>query len=143
MMNLVEAIRLASQKREGAENSPALPSSTSAEPTASSEREEMQTVRFEVRLTNQQLHDLLSWLARSLHPVMTLKEAAHYLRLRPTELQQMAEQGIIPAFKVDHRWRFLKTALDEWMVLQRATDATPERIEGEHDEKSAEDESAA
>lgn len=143
MMNLVEAIRLAAQKREGAENPPKPSASPSAEPTALSEREEMQTVRFEVRLTNQQLYDLLSWLARSLHPVMTLKEAAHYLRLRPTELQQMAEQGIIPAFKLDHRWRFLKTALDEWMALQRATDATPERIEGEHYEKSAEDESAA
>ncbi len=42
----------------------------------------------------------------------------------------MAEQGIIPAFK-DHRWRFLKTALDEWMIPQRATDATPETTEGE------------
>jgi hypothetical protein len=28
----------------------------------------MQTVRFEVRLTTQQLHDLLQWLARNLHP---------------------------------------------------------------------------
>ncbi|CUU05640.1 MAG: helix-turn-helix domain-containing protein [Fimbriimonadales bacterium] len=142
-MNLVEAIRLASQKREGTENPPAPASSPNAEPGASGEREEMQTVRFEVRLTNQQLYDLLSWLARSLHPVMTLKEAAHYLRLRPAELQQMAEQGIIPAFKVDHRWRFLKTALDEWMILQRATDATPETTEGERNEKSAENESAA
>lgn len=142
-MNLVEAIRVASQRREGVGNPPAPSSSTSAEPTASGEREEMQTVRFEVRLTNQQLYDLLNWLARSLHPVMTLKEAAHYLRLRPSELQQMAEQGIIPAFKVDHRWRFLKTALDEWMMLQRAADATSEITEGEHNEKSAEDESAA
>jgi excisionase family DNA binding protein len=75
-----------------------------------------------VRINNQQLYDLLQWLARNLHPVMTLREAAHYLRLRPTELQALAESGDIPAFKVDGKWRFLKNALDEWMLAQRAAE---------------------
>jgi excisionase family DNA binding protein len=53
---------------------------------------------------------------------MTLREAAHYLRLRLAEVESLAEQGIIPGFKVDGRWRFLKNALDEWLLLQKATE---------------------
>ncbi|MCS7209857.1 MAG: helix-turn-helix domain-containing protein [Fimbriimonadales bacterium] len=122
-MNLADAIRLASQQRlhapvdEGA--SVAAPTPT---PPPTEDSENIQTVRFEVRLTNQQLYDLLQWMARNLHPVMTLREAAHYLRLRPAELQALAENGEIPAFKVDGKWRFLKNALDEWMLAQRAAE---------------------
>ncbi len=128
-MNLVDAIRKAAQQSQGvqgesATTAPRAPASApaNASDAPQHEPEAMQTVRFEVRLTNQQLYDLLSWLARALHPVMTLREAAHYLRLRIAELEALAEQGAIPAFKVDGRWRFLKNALDEWMLLQKASD---------------------
>lgn len=144
-MNLVDAIRMATRRETVSETPPhpaPNPQSVSAH-EHDQEREAVQTVRFELRLTNQQLYDLLNWMARSLHPVMNLREAAHYLRLRPTELHQMAEQGIIPAFKVDGRWRFLKMALDEWMLLQRATDATPTKNEGNSYEKEEGHESAA
>ncbi|MCS7066522.1 MAG: helix-turn-helix domain-containing protein [Fimbriimonadales bacterium] len=118
-MNLVDAIRMAAQQRlhASAENA-----SPAAAPAQSEEPDGVQTVRFEVRLTNQQLYDLLQWMARNLHPVMTLREAAHYLRIRTHELQALAESGEIPAFKVDGKWRFLKNALDEWMLAQRATE---------------------
>lgn len=117
-MNLADAIRRASQERLSAPPREA-PTGVAL---ASDELEAMPTVRFEVRLTQQQLHDLLLWMARHLHPVMTLREAAHYLRLRTAELLTLAENGDIPAFKVDGKWRFLKTALDEWMLAQRATE---------------------
>ncbi len=127
-MNLVDAIRLATQKQLGAQPAEAtdITELKGHHENSLLDKEEMQTVRFEVRLTNQQLYDLLQWLSRTLHPVMTLREAAHYLRIRTTELQSLAEQGVIPAFKVDNRWRFLKNALDEWMMLQRATELTSE-----------------
>ncbi|GIV06344.1 MAG: hypothetical protein KatS3mg016_2355 [Fimbriimonadales bacterium] len=123
-MNLVDAIRLASQRRIHSSGEEASPNVASVSPSSSQgeESEPVQTVRFEVRLNSQQLYELLQWLARNLHPVMTLREAAHYLRLRPTELQVLAENGELPAFKVDGKWRFLKSALDEWMLAQRATD---------------------
>ncbi len=121
-MNLADAIRIAAQQRLNPSANEATPVATSVPATASDDADTMQTVRLEVRLTTQQLHDLLQWLARNLHPVMTLREAAHYLRLRPSELQTLAENGTLPAFKVDGRWRFLKTALDEWMLAQRATE---------------------
>lgn len=122
-MNLVDAIRMASQQsfQSQAPTRPIEPASESVSLPAD-DAEDVQTVRFEVRLTNQQLHDLLQWLARNLHPVMTLREAARYLRLHTAELQTLAESGIVPAFKVDDKWRFLKTALDEWMLAQRAAE---------------------
>ena len=122
-MNLVDAIRMASQQRfqSAAEPRLAEPPHEGA-PAASEDTDSIQTVRFEVRLTNQQLHDLLQWLARNLHPVMTLREAARYLRLHTAELESLAQSGVIPAFKVDNKWRFLKAALDEWMLAQRAAE---------------------
>ncbi len=122
-MNLADAIRMASQQRFQSAAEPRL-----AEPPYESahgmgeDSESVQTVRFEVRLTTQQLHDLLQWLARNLHPVMTLREAARYLRLHTAELEALAQSGVIPAFKVDNKWRFLKAALDEWMLAQRAAE---------------------
>lgn len=132
-MNLVDAIRKASQgapvfsSERSFGSAGASPPSEGSKPAEGeggmpSESPALQTVRFEVRLTNQQLYDLLGWLARTIHPVMTLQEAAHYLRLRKAELESLAEQGVIPAFKVDGRWRFLKNALDEWMLTQKATE---------------------
>lgn len=123
-MNLADAIRLTSQRtiHTSVEESSPIAASDSLPASQGEESEHVQTVRFEVRLNSQQLYDLLQWLARNLHPVMTLREAAHYLRLRPTELQALAENGNIPAFKVDGKWRFLKSVLDEWMLAQRATE---------------------
>lgn len=122
-MNLVDAIRMASQQTfQSQASTRAVGPAHESVSASADESEGIQTVRFEVRLTNQQLHDLLQWLARNLHPVMTLREAARYLRLQPAELQSLAEAGIIPAFKVDDKWRFLKTALDEWMLAQRAAE---------------------
>ncbi len=140
-MNLVDAIRLAAQKQLGAQSAesatpPSNPLDKGHSGNSLLEKEEVQTVRFEVRLTNQQLYDLLQWLSRTLHPVMTLREAAHYLRIRPNELQKLAEQGAIPAFKVDNRWRFLKQALDEWMMLQRATNLASAE-ENSHEENES------
>lgn len=121
-MNLVDAIRAASQSRL----CPPTPEPASAVapsvPAPQDEAEQVQTVRFEVRLTNQQLYDLLQWMARNLHPVMTLREAASYLRLRTAEVVALAENGDVPAFKVDGKWRFIKSALDEWMLAQRAAE---------------------
>lgn len=116
-MNLVDAIRTATQQRF---HTPTPEPAVVVAPHEESEG--VQTVRFEVRLTNQQLYDLLQWLARNLHPVMTLREAASYLRLRTAEVVTLAESGEVPAFKVDGKWRFLKSALDEWMLAQRAAE---------------------
>ena len=48
--------------------------------------------------------------------VMTLDEAAEYLRLKPRTIYGLAQTRKIPGAKLGNRWRFSKTALDEWLT---------------------------
>ena len=47
--------------------------------------------------------------------VLTLEEAAVYLRVSADELKKLAEAGGIPARPIGKEWRFSKTALEEWL----------------------------
>jgi hypothetical protein len=48
--------------------------------------------------------------------ILTLEEAADYLRLSPAIVHQKASRGIIPGQSIDdHSWRFLKSAIDDWL----------------------------
>ncbi len=77
-------------------------------------------VRLELFLTPEQMSGMLKAILVGQHTVMTLREAAAYLRVNPSALEKLAEDGTIPAVRIEGRWRFPKPHLDEWMV-QRAT----------------------
>jgi len=47
--------------------------------------------------------------------VMTIQEAAEFLRCHPRTLQKMAIRGEIPAKKVGSLWRFSRQRLQDWM----------------------------
>lgn len=47
--------------------------------------------------------------------VLTLEEAAEYLRLPQEIIERQAARGQIPGRRIEDRWRFLKAALDEWL----------------------------
>jgi len=47
--------------------------------------------------------------------VLTLAEAAAYLRLPPQTQKRDALAGRLPGRRVGRRWRFLKTSLDDWL----------------------------
>jgi excisionase family DNA binding protein len=47
--------------------------------------------------------------------VLTLAEAAEYLRLSPESLVQQVELGNIPGQQVNEDWRFLRGAIDDWL----------------------------
>ena len=47
--------------------------------------------------------------------VFTLEEAARYLRLPPTTLEQQAVRGQIPGRRIEESWHFLKAAIDDWL----------------------------
>jgi excisionase family DNA binding protein len=49
------------------------------------------------------------------HDVLTLEEAAKYLRVPPDKLTRQAEEGRIPSQSVAGEWRFLKAALTQWL----------------------------
>jgi excisionase family DNA binding protein len=48
-------------------------------------------------------------------PVMTSVEVAKYLRLPKSKVDRLAREGEIPAREIDGDWRFLKSAIDEWL----------------------------
>lgn len=50
--------------------------------------------------------------------VLTLEEAANYLRLPKETLEREAMQGHIPGRRIEDTWRFLKAAIDDWLRSQ-------------------------
>jgi excisionase family DNA binding protein len=57
--------------------------------------------------------------------LMTVEEAAVYLRVGKKTIYRLLKQGKIPATRVGQQWRFNKTSIDEWLhqkpVETRAT----------------------
>jgi excisionase family DNA binding protein len=47
--------------------------------------------------------------------VLTLEEAARYLRLSGETIERQALEGRIPGRKIEDSWRFLRAAIDEWL----------------------------
>ncbi len=47
------------------------------------------------------------------HDVLTLAEAARFLRLKPAKVRALADSGQIPGRKFDGEWRFLRSALED------------------------------
>lgn len=58
--------------------------------------------------------------------VLTLEEAADYLRLPRESIEKEAASGRIPGRRVEDTWRFLKAAIDDWLRRQDARTTTPE-----------------
>jgi len=50
--------------------------------------------------------------------VLTLEEVANYLRLSPDIIEKQAVKGNIPGRRIEDTWRFLKTAVDNWLQSQ-------------------------
>jgi excisionase family DNA binding protein len=50
--------------------------------------------------------------------LMTVKEAAQYLRLNYMTVYKLAQRGKVPAFKIGGNWRLKKEMVDEWLVNQ-------------------------
>lgn len=76
-------------------------------------------VRLELFLAPEQLHALFRAAIANHHTMMTLRETAAYLRIHTATLEQMAKDGRLPALLIDGKRRFLKSAIDEWVTLQR------------------------
>jgi excisionase family DNA binding protein len=63
----------------------------------------------------------ISWLAKlyggaPTAPIVTIEEAADYLRIHPLTARRLARYGELPAFKVGRQWRIKRALLDAWLV---------------------------
>lgn len=47
--------------------------------------------------------------------VLTLEEAAAYLRVSPADVDELASRGALPARRIRDQWRFHKIALVDWL----------------------------
>ena len=47
--------------------------------------------------------------------IMTVKEVAVYLKMKPVTIYKLAKEGKIPAFRVASFWRFKKDLIDKWL----------------------------
>jgi excisionase family DNA binding protein len=50
--------------------------------------------------------------------ILTLEEAAAYLRVSPETIVQQVQQGNLPGRKIEDGWRFLRTAIDDWLRVK-------------------------
>ncbi|MFN3477022.1 MAG: response regulator [Candidatus Methylomirabilales bacterium] len=58
--------------------------------------------------------------------LLTVQEAARYLKLKTITIYRLAQRGKVPAIKVGRSWRFQKEVLNEW--LRRKAEGTLRRI---------------
>lgn len=89
-------------------------------------------VRLELFLNGEQMQGLLKSLMAGQHSVLTIREAAAYLRVAPATLADLAESGEVPGIFMDGKWRFPKASLDEWMMLSAARRLGPQYEETEN-----------
>jgi excisionase family DNA binding protein len=75
-------------------------------------------VRLELFLAPEQVSSLMRCIVATQHSVMTLREAAHFLRIPNATLEQLATDRGVPAFQVDGKWRFSRATLEEWLSEQ-------------------------
>ena len=47
--------------------------------------------------------------------VLTLSEAAAYLRVAESQVQRLAEMRVLPGRQIGGEWRFLKAGLQDWL----------------------------
>jgi excisionase family DNA binding protein len=56
-----------------------------------------------------------SGTSRPREDILTLAEAAAYLRTSEAQLADLAADGGVPARRIGGEWRFLRKALDDWL----------------------------
>jgi Helix-turn-helix domain len=53
--------------------------------------------------------------------VLTLEETSAYLRLSVETVTSQALKGNIPGRKIENDWRFLKSAIDDWLRAKNSS----------------------
>jgi len=51
--------------------------------------------------------------------ILTIKEVASYLKLTERTLYRLAQEGLVPGFKVGSSWRFKRADIERWIEGQK------------------------
>jgi len=62
------------------------------------------------------------------HDVLTLREAAEFVRVSEKTLRELARDGRAPGQKVGREWRFLRSALETWLAGSGAAQGVAEPV---------------
>jgi excisionase family DNA binding protein len=52
------------------------------------------------------------------HDILTVEEVARYLKVTERHVYKLLSDRKIPAFKVGGAWRFRKSEIESWIVIQ-------------------------
>jgi excisionase family DNA binding protein len=63
--------------------------------------------------------------------VMTVEEAAEYLRFHPSTVYRLARSGQLPARKVGKQWRLHRESIDRWLRSEPVPASRPAAPSGE------------
>lgn len=127
MPRLAELLRQMEVRREGAVPPlpPPVPEAIEVEepilpPVVEEEEEEEELHHVHVELTSEQLQKLIDAVVPE---VMSAEQMARYLQKGRDWVCRMARRGLIPGVKVGNSWRFMRTAVDEWLRGQLSASA--------------------
>ena len=56
-----------------------------------------------------------SMMGKEPDSIMTIEEAADYLKIPKSTVYKLAQEGKIPCQKVGRHWRFRKDTIDKWL----------------------------
>jgi len=57
----------------------------------------------------------------SLEKLLTVKELAYYLRVKPITIYRKAKAGEIPAVKIGKGWRFSSADIESWLKEKKVS----------------------
>jgi excisionase family DNA binding protein len=57
--------------------------------------------------------------------VLTLEEAAEFLKVHPSTIYRLLRKHKIPAFKIGSDWRFKRESIEKWIEKRESDEGVP------------------
>jgi excisionase family DNA binding protein len=71
--------------------------------------------------------------------ILSTKEASKLIRISANKLRELADGGVIPAYRIGKNWRYRREDLVRWVERQALANVSPECSTFGASEKNSED----